>query len=108
MRRLPALFAALLLPAYQTMLLGTALSTASLLVSEAPARAADPRCGSYSGVQYMEFGGNTCHPIRNAPKWVVKNYCMYQVRKYWHNFRDSSEAVKDYEVCVASGGRQGL
>jgi len=39
MRRLPALFAALLLPAYQPMLLGTALSTASVLVSEAPARA---------------------------------------------------------------------
>ena len=39
MRRLPALFAALLLPASQPLLLGTALSTAALLVSEAPARA---------------------------------------------------------------------
>jgi len=39
MRRLPALVAALLLPAAQPLLLGTALSTASLLVSEAPARA---------------------------------------------------------------------
>ena len=108
MRRLPALVAALLLPATPPLLLGTALFTSYLMVSRAPAMAADPRCGSYSGVQFMEFGGNTCHPIRNAPKWVVKNYCMYQVRKYWHNFRDSSEAVKDYEVCVASGGRQGL
>jgi len=39
MRRLPALVAALLLPAAQPLLLGTALSTASLLVSEAPAQA---------------------------------------------------------------------
>jgi len=39
MRRLPALLAALLLPAAQPLLLGTALSTASLLVSEAPAQA---------------------------------------------------------------------
>jgi len=39
MSRLPALVAALLLPAAQPLLLGTALSTASLLVSEAPARA---------------------------------------------------------------------
>jgi len=39
MRRLPALFAALLLPAAQLLLLSTALSTASLLVSEAPAQA---------------------------------------------------------------------
>jgi len=39
MRRLPALFAALLLPAAQPLLLVTALSTATLLVSEAPARA---------------------------------------------------------------------
>jgi hypothetical protein len=108
MRRLPALVAALLLPAAQPLRLGTALFTSNLLVSEAPAMAADPRCGSYSGVQFMEFGGNTCHPIRNAPKWVVKNHCMYQVYKYWDNFRDISEAVKDCEVCVASGGRQGL
>jgi len=39
MRRLPALLAALLLPAAQPLLWGTALSTASLLVSEAPAQA---------------------------------------------------------------------
>jgi len=39
MRRLPALVAALLLPASQPLLLSTALSTASLLVSEAPAQA---------------------------------------------------------------------
>jgi len=39
MRRLPALVAALLLPAAQPLLLSTALSTASLLVSEAPAQA---------------------------------------------------------------------
>jgi len=39
MRRLPALVAALLLPAAQPLLLVTALSTASLLVSEAPVQA---------------------------------------------------------------------
>jgi len=39
MRRLPALFAALLLPAAQPLLLSTALSTASLLVSVAAAQA---------------------------------------------------------------------
>jgi len=39
MRRLPALVAALLLPASQPLLLSTALSTASLLVSEAAAQA---------------------------------------------------------------------
>jgi len=39
MRRLPALVAALLLPAAQPLLLGTALSTASLLVSQAAAQA---------------------------------------------------------------------
>jgi len=39
MRRLPALVAALLLPAAQPVLLGTALSSASLLVSQAPAQA---------------------------------------------------------------------
>jgi len=39
MRRLPALVAALLLPAAQPLLLGTALSTVSLLVSEAAAQA---------------------------------------------------------------------
>jgi len=39
MRRLPALVATLLLPAAQPVLLRTALSTISLLVSEAPAQA---------------------------------------------------------------------
>jgi len=39
MRRLPALFAALLLPTAQPLLLGTTLSTASLLVSVASAQA---------------------------------------------------------------------
>ena len=39
MRRLPALVAALLLPAASPLLLGTALSTGALLVSQAPAQA---------------------------------------------------------------------
>jgi len=67
MRRLPALVAALLLPAAQPVLLGAMLSTASLLVSEAPARAQGVCEGRY---RCSELG--TCY-INNKP-----SRCAYQ------------------------------
>jgi len=64
MRRLPASVAALLLPAVQPLLIGTALFTASLLVSVAPAQAQGVCQGRYRcyelGICYINNKSSRC------------------------------------------------
>jgi len=81
MRRLPALVAALLLPAAQPLLLGTALSTASLLVSEAPAQAQSQEAvGKVAEAITVRIEGAT----QGSGVLVKRDGNRYTVLTAWH------------------------
>jgi len=81
MRRLPALVAALLLPAAQPVLLGTALSTASLLVSEAPAQAQSQEAvGKVAQAITVRIEGAT----QGSGVLVKRDGNRYTVLTAWH------------------------
>jgi len=81
MRRLPALVAALLLPAAQPFLLGTALSTASLLVSEAPAQALSQEAvGKVAKAITVRIEGAT----QGSGVLVKRDGNRYTVLTAWH------------------------
>jgi len=81
MRRLPALVAALLLPAAQPVLLGTALSTASLLVSEAPAHAQSQEAvGKVAQAITVRIEGAT----QGSGVLVKRDGNRYTVLTAWH------------------------
>jgi len=81
MSRLPALAAALLLPAAQPLLLGTALSTASLLVSEAPAQAQSPEAvGKVAQAITVRIEGAT----QGSGVLVKRDGNRYTVLTAWH------------------------
>jgi len=70
MRRLPALVVALLLPASQPLVLGTALSTAALLVSQAPAQAQSQEAAANNNV-FIERLNYNIDIIRPKPKELM-------------------------------------
>jgi len=81
MRRLPALVAALLLPGSQPLLLGTALSTASLLVSQAPAQAQSQEAvGKVAQAITVRIEGAT----QGSGVLVKRDGNRYTVLTAWH------------------------
>ena len=81
MRRLPALVAALLLPAAQPLLLSTALSTASLLVSQAPAQAQSQEAvGKVAQAITVRIEGAT----QGSGVLVKRDGNRYTVQTAWH------------------------
>jgi len=81
MRRLPALLAALLLPAAQPLLLGTALSTASLLVSQVPAHAQSQEAvGKVAKAITVQIEGAT----QGSGVLVKREGNRYMVLTAWH------------------------
>jgi len=81
MRRLPALVSALLLPAAQPVLLGTALSTASLLVSQAPAQAQSQEAvGKVAQAITVRIEGAT----QGSGVLVKRDGNRYTVLTAWH------------------------
>jgi len=104
MRRLPALVAALLLPAAQPLLLGTALSTASLLVSEAPAQAQSAEAvGKVAQAITVRIEGAT----QGSGVLVKRDGNRYTVLTAWHVV-SGQRPGEELEVVTPDGQRHQL
>jgi len=104
MRRLPALVAALLLPAAQPLLLGTALSTASLLVSEAPAHAQSAEAvGRVAQAITVRIEGAT----QGSGVLVERDGNRYTVLTAWHVV-SGQRAGEELDIYTPDGQRHQL
>jgi len=104
MRRLPALVAALLLPAAQPVLWGTALSTASLLVSEAPAQAQSQEAvGKVAQAITVRIEGAT----QGSGVLVKRDGNRYTVLTAWHVV-SGQRPGEELEVVTPDGQRHQL
>jgi len=104
MRRLPALVVALLLPASQPLLLGTALSTASLLVSEAPAHAQSQEAvGKVAQAITVRIEGAT----QGSGVLVKRDGNRYTVLTAWHVV-SGQRAGEELDIYTADGQRHQL
>jgi len=104
MCRLPALVAALLLPAAQPVLLGTALSTASLLVSEAPAQAQSQEAvGKVAQAITVRIEGAT----QGSGVLVKRDGNRYTVLTAWHVV-SGQRAGEELDIYTADGQRHQL
>jgi len=104
MRRLPALVAALLLPAAQPLLLGAMLSTASLLVSEAPAHAQSQEAiGKVAQAITVRIEGAT----QGSGVLVKRDGNRYTVLTAWHVV-SGQRAGEELDIYTADGQRHQL
>jgi len=104
MRRLPALVAALLLPAAQPVLLGTALSSASLLVSQAPAQAQSAEAvGKVAQAITVRIEGAT----QGSGVLVKRDGNRYTVLTAWHVV-SGQRPGEELEVVTPDGQRHQL
>jgi len=104
MRHLPALVAALLLPAAQPLLLGSALSTASLLVSQAPAQAQSAEAvGKVAQAITVRIEGAT----QGSGVLVKRDGNRYTVLTAWHVVSGQSKG-EELDVYTADGQRHQL
>jgi len=102
MRRLPALVAALLLPAAQPVLWGTALSTASLLVSEAPAQAQSQEAvGKVAQAITVRIEGAT----QGSGVLVKRDGNRYTVLTAWHVV-SGQRAGEELDIYTSDGQRR--
>jgi len=93
MRRLPALVASLLLPASQPMLLGTELSTASLLVSESPARAQIPVDALLEKSRALQG--------KKGSEWELNSDAFFFRALAKFDLGDKQGAIADYNQAIA-------
>jgi len=93
MRRLPALVASLLLPASQPMLLGTELSTASLLVSESPARAQIPVDALLEKSRALQG--------KKGSEWELNSDAFFFRALAKSDLGDKRGAIADYNQAIA-------
>jgi len=101
MRRLPALFAALLLPAAQPLLLVTALSTATLLVSEAAAQAQSQEAvGKVAQAITVRIEGAT----QGSGVLVKRDGNRYTVLTAWHVV-SGQRAGEELDIYTSDGQR---
>jgi len=101
MRRLPALVAALLLPASQPVLLGSALSTASLLVSQAPAHAQSAEAvGKVAQAITVRIEGAT----QGSGVLVKRDGNRYTVLTAWHVV-SGQRAGEELDIYTPDGQR---
>jgi len=104
MRRLPALLAALLLPASQPLLLGTALSTASLLVSQAAAQAQSAEAvGQIAQAITVRIEGAT----QGSGVLVKRDGNRYTVLTAWHVV-SGQRPGEELDIYTADGQRHQL
>ncbi|MCP9877927.1 tetratricopeptide repeat-containing serine protease family protein [Cyanobium sp. A2C-AMD] len=104
MRRLPALVAALLLPAANPILLGTAVSTGALLVSQASAMAQSTEAGAKAAQAItVRIEGAT----QGSGVLVNRDGNRYTVLTAWHVV-SSQRPGEELDIFVRDGSRQQL